>query len=89
MTAGSGNQWAVRNDVRTDDLSLEYKYTDKKSFSLKREELEKAEQNALVDSGREFAFVVGFGRPGSQVIDREYVVLSREYFEGLRHGHSE
>lgn len=93
-TPGSGSGWATKNDVKTSDLSLEIKYTDKKSYSLKRVDLERAERQALMDSGREFAFVVGFGsvlNGTSMKIDREYVVVSREYFEYLRgqSGHPE
>ena len=90
--SGSGAGWITKNDVKTDDLSLEYKYTDKKSYSLKIADLLKAEKQALLDSGRKFAFVVGFGviRGSTMRIDREFVVISREYFEELRsHGHSE
>lgn len=84
--AGSGAGWVTKNDVKTDDLSLEYKYTDKKSYSLKFTDLLKAEHNALLDSAREFAFVVGFGKMVGQTlrIEREYVTVSREYFEDLR-----
>lgn len=92
-TPRSGAGWAVKNDVKTNDLSVEIKYTDKKSYSLKHDDLKKAERHALNDSGREFAFVVGFGRRlghGSMVIDDEYVVISRPYFESLvNHGHPE
>lgn len=89
VTSGSGNGWVTKNDVKTDDLSVEFKYTDKKSYSLKHSDLQKAERNALMDSGREFAFVVGFGVSGR--IDDEYVVITRGYFENLRStsGHSE
>lgn len=89
--AGSGSGWVTKNDVKTDDVSFEFKYTDKKSYSLKIDDLLKAEKNALLDSGREFGFVVGFGRLRGQsmVIDREFVVISREHYEGLRRGHSE
>lgn len=80
VTPGSGNQWATKNDVRTDDLSIEYKFTDKKSYSLKGADLVKAETNALIDSGRNFAFIV-------EIEGREWVVTSREYFEELRRGH--
>ena len=86
-TPRSGAGWATKNDVKTDDLSIEVKYTDKKSYSLKRADLEKAEKHALTDSLREFAFIVGFGSlvgQGAMRIDREYVVISREYFESLR-----
>lgn len=89
--SGSGSGWVTKNDVKTDDLSVELKYTDKKSYSLKYDELKKAERNALMDSGREFAFLVGFGvqKGSAMVIQDEYVVISRPYFESLRHGHSE
>lgn len=83
-TAGSGNGWITKNDVKTDDLSVEYKHTDAKSYSLKHSELKTAERNALMDSGREFAFIVGFSGD-------EYVVITRGYFESLRSssGHPE
>lgn len=86
VTPGSGNGWVTKNDVKTDDLSVEYKYTDKKSYSLKHAELKRAERNALMDSGREFAFVVGFGEThgANMRIEDEYVVISRGYFESLR-----
>lgn len=92
VTPGSGNGWVTKNDVKADDVSVEMKYTDKKSFSLKAEDLRTAEKNALLDGGREFAFIVGFGDVnghGTMVVPREYVVISREYYEGLRRGNSE
>lgn len=81
----------TKNDVKTSDLSVEFKYTDAKSYSLKLADLLRAEKQALMDSGREFAFYVGFGeRKGANwVIDREFVVVSREHYESLRHGHPE
>lgn len=83
VTSGSGNGWITKNDVKTEDVSVEYKHTDKKSYSLKHDDLKKAALNALMDSGREFAFIVGFSGD-------EYVVISRGYFESLRtHGHSQ
>jgi hypothetical protein len=86
VTSGSGNGWVTKNDVKTDDLSVEYKYTDAKSYSLKRADLQKAERQALMDSGREFGFIVGFGTKhgANWRIDDEYVVISRGYFESLR-----
>lgn len=91
VTSGSGNGWVTKNDVKTDDLSVEFKFTDKKSYSLKHDDLKKAERNALMDSGREFAFIVGFGNVAANRIDDEYVVISRGYFESLRNpdGHPE
>lgn len=76
-TPRSGAGWATKNDVKTDDLSIEMKYTDKKSYSLKYDDLVKAEKQALLDSGRNFAFIVELG-------GREWAITSREYFEGLR-----
>lgn len=88
--AGSGSGWVTKNDVKNDTTSVEYKYTDKKSFSLKLDELLKAEKNALMDSGRGFAFIVGFGeKSGANMrIDHEYVVIPRADWEAT-HGHSE
>jgi hypothetical protein len=82
VVPGSGSGWAVKNDVKTDDLSLEYKFTEKKSYSLRYDDLVKAERQALLDSGRDFAFVVELG-------GREWVITSREYFEGLYRGNPE
>lgn len=76
MTPGSGNGWVKKNDVRTPDLSLEAKYTDAKSFSLKVADLEKGEEYALAD-GRDFAFVISFS-------GREWVVLNESDYAHLR-----
>lgn len=87
VTPGSGSGWVTKNDVKTQDVSYEIKYTDKKSYSLRRDDLLKAERQALLDGGREFAFIVGFGnRVGQSAmrIDREFVVISREHYESLR-----
>jgi hypothetical protein len=90
-TPGSGSGWSTKNDVKTNDTSVEVKYTDKKSYSLKLADLLRAEKQALQDSGRGFAFLVGFGTLyGSNMrIDHEYVVIPRADWEALRHGHSE
>lgn len=74
QNAGSGNK-DRKNDVRTSTMSIEYKFTDKKSFSLKLEELIQAERHALLD-GREMLF-------GIQMGDRHWVVLSEESFAAL------
>lgn len=75
--SGSGNGWANKNDVRAPGLSIEYKYTDKKSYSLKAPELEQGEENALLDGGRDFALFV-------ELNGREWVVTSRDYWEEHR-----
>lgn len=69
---GSGNTWSRKNDVRTDDFSLELKVTGKKQFTLKASELEEGEKNAIVD-GRRFAF-------GIELCGRNWVVLSEDDF---------
>lgn len=75
-TPGSGNGWHTKNDVITEDLSIEYKFTDKKSYSLKGKDLVTAEKNALI-AGRDMAFIV-------EIEGREWVVTSRDYFEDHR-----
>lgn len=77
-TPGSGNQWARKNDVRTADLSFEMKYTGKKQYTLKASELEEGEKQALLD-GRDFAF-------GIEMNGRNWIVISEDDFEALRHG---
>ncbi|WP_019629611.1 hypothetical protein [Actinomadura atramentaria] len=71
-TPGSGNGWAVKNDVRTAKWSIEYKTTAKKSYTLKLDELLLAERHALLD-GREMAF-------GIQMGHRSWVVLDENTF---------
>jgi hypothetical protein len=61
--------------VRSPEWSVEYKFTDKQSFSLKASELELGERNAILD-GREFLFGISLGQ-------RDWVVLSNHTFETL------
>lgn len=92
VVAGSGAGWITKNDVKTDDRSFELKYTDKKSYSLKIADLLKAEKQALLDSGRSFGFIVGFGEQrgqGRPLIKREYVVIPKEDYEVLVNGSPE
>jgi hypothetical protein len=77
-TIGSGNGWTQKNDVRTKTISMELKFTDKKSFSLKLEDLLIAERHALLD-GRESLFGVRMG-------SRDWWILSDESFQSLLHG---
>jgi hypothetical protein len=83
-TPNSGAGWAVKNDVKTDRFSIEYKFTDKKSFSLKLDDLLKAETQALLDGGRESAFVVEFSIAG-----REFLIIDASHGQELLRGHSE
>lgn len=79
--SGSGNG-LIKNDVRSDWLSIEFKYTDAKSFTYKFKELETAERNALLDGLRKMVFIVeGNGK--------EWVTISKDFFTELIHGHSE
>lgn len=71
----------TKNDVKNDLVSVEYKYTDKKSYSLKLDDLLKAERQALLDGGRESAFVVELG-------GREWLIVSMEFGGGLLRGDS-
>ncbi|MET9360348.1 hypothetical protein ABZX93_05515 [Streptomyces sp. NPDC006632] len=70
--AGSGNGWAVKNDVRNAAWSIECKTTGAARFSLTHRDLINAEKNALLDL-REMAFAV-------EMQGRTWVVLSKETF---------
>ena len=74
--SGSGNGVWRKNDVRFEGWSIEAKYTDKTSYSLKQADLSKARENALLDGGRDFAFAISFSGD-------EYVVIERSTFDGL------
>lgn len=86
VVPGSGSGWAVKNDVRTDDVSFEYKFTDNKSFSLKSADLIKAERQALLDGGREMAFIVELEKREWAVITRDFLV---DLLERAHRGYSE
>jgi hypothetical protein len=85
--AGSGNGHWTKNDVRNSRVSYEAKTTKHKSFTLKLEELLKAERNALMD-GRESVFVVEFDNekthrpfyvvPASLYLEQERAWLSSQ-----------
>lgn len=60
VNPGSGNGWRHKNDVRSASFSDELKYTDKKSFSIKLDDLLTAEKNALAD-GKDMRFVISLG----------------------------
>ena len=77
--SGSGNGWLRKNDVRSDDLSIEAKTTMAKQYTLRLNELKQAEKYALLDD-RIMAFVIEFAAQGD-----EYVVLNKEDFLNLRH----
>ena len=71
-TAGSGNGWAVKNDVRNNKWSIECKTTQAARFALTNRDLLNAERNALLDM-REMAFAI-------EMCGRNWVVISQENF---------
>lgn len=78
--AGSGNGWVRKNDVRTEEESIECKITSKGSYTLKVSELIQAEQNALLDD-RVMLFIIEFASN-----NRRYVVIDETDFMELRNG---
>lgn len=77
--SGSGNGWLRKNDVRSDDLSVEAKTTMAKQYTLRLNELEQAEKYALLDD-RVMAFIIEFASKG-----KEYVVTPKEDYLNQRH----
>lgn len=71
-TAGSGNGWAVKNDVRNKAWSVECKTTGNSRFSLTHADLINAEKHAILDF-REMAFAI-------EMCGRRWVVVSEETF---------
>lgn len=72
----SGAFWSRKGDVRSDDLLVEAKMTDKASFSIKKSIWEKIRREALLD-GRIPVLAV-------QIQNRNLVVLDEEDFLELR-----
>lgn len=71
-TAGSGNGWAVKNDVRNQKWSIECKTTASSRFTITHSALINAEKNAILDM-RDMAFAV-------EMCGRTWVVLPEETF---------
>lgn len=85
VNSGSGNTDGFKNDVTTDDLSIEFKTTSHKSYNLRLDALRTAEKEA-VRVGREALFGIDFRTPRQTY---RYVVLTEdEYFWLLDHCHS-
>lgn len=78
VNAGSGNGWVRKGDVRSDKELWECKITSAKSYSLKQADLEKLNNQALLD-GRIPIFLVEFLKQGEA-----YVILSKEDFMEMR-----
>lgn len=75
VTPGSGSGWITKNDVLSEKWSVECKYTDKKSYSLRGDVLLTAERNALLDN-RLMALVI-------DIQQRSWVVISYADFTAL------
>lgn len=78
VNAGSGNGWVRKGDVRSEHELWECKITSAKSYPMKIEELEKLENQAIVD-GRIPVFLVEFLKSGG-----EYVILSKNDYLEMR-----
>lgn len=78
VNSGSGNGWVRKGDVRTEEELFELKITSAKSYSLKDAELEKINEQALVD-GRIPVFMVEFKSTGNA-----WVILSKDDYLTLR-----
>ncbi len=77
-TAGSGNGWVRKGDVHTDDLLIEYKTTNDKSYRLVEDDLLEAEKQALI-AGRDVVFGISFARS-----TRNWLVIPEEDYLRLR-----
>ncbi len=73
----SGAGWVRKNDVRAIKLLIENKFTDKKSFSIKSEELVKLDRTAILED-RVPVLQVDLG-------GRSYVVLLEDDFLAMVH----
>lgn len=78
VNAGSGNGWVRKADVRAKDELWECKITSAKSYSLKQADLEKLNNQALMD-GRIPIFLIEFMAQGDS-----FVVLSKDDYMELR-----
>lgn len=75
--SGSGD---VKNDVRTDEFSIEVKTTTRKTYSLALETWDRAERFALAD-GRRAAMVIAFDRGVGQRPKRLVVMDEDDFIE--------
>lgn len=70
----SGAGWVKKGDVRTEDEYFECKTTAARSFTLKRDELDLAEREALL-AGKQMVFAI-------EIDGKDYVVLNEDdYWE--------
>lgn len=82
-TKGSGNGWRQKNDARTETESIEFKATNRKSYSLKLEDLDKAWREAVLDD-RRMVFGLEFTSPEWLSSPKRYVVLTEDDYLEIR-----
>ena len=80
VNAGSGNK-SRKNDVRTDDWSIEYKTTTAASYSLKLADLKLASRHAVLEH-RSALFGIDFSGSGGT---ERYVVIAEGDLHGVLH----
>lgn len=73
VSAASGAKWYRKGDVRAEDLLIEAKWTEAKSFSLTKAVLDKIEREALLESREWLLYLT--------MQNRDYVVLDADVFE--------
>ena len=75
----SGAGWVRKNDVRTIDLLIENKFTDKKSFSLKSEELVKLSRTAILEDRIPVLQIDLGGRSYVVLLEDDFVSMVRDW----------
>lgn len=76
--AGSGSFWSRKNDVRSEDLLIEHKWTGKKTFTLKSEVIRQLIEEAII-SHRMPVF-------GIHLDGHNYVLIEEDDFFLLKEG---
>lgn len=79
LVSGSGSSYEKKGDLKSESYLLQAKRTDKKSFTVKLDDLRKAEREAM-NLGKKPLFVVGF-YAGDRVTD-EWVFFPKWAFDG-------
>lgn len=73
VSSASGSKWHRKGDVRSEDLLVEAKWTENKSYSLTKATLDTIEHEAIMES-REWALYLTMQK-------RDYVVVDADVFE--------
>ena len=73
VSAASGAMWHRKGDVRAEDLLIEAKWTEKKSFSVSKDMLDKIEREATLESREWMLYLTMQGQ--------DYVIVDADVFE--------